>query len=84
MLISIFLIHVVQSLYLNTFPWPTTLQHFHGLPHYNISMAYHITIMCVFLWIPENVTLRDTFSYVHSMLSIDFIDAITSKVYYRF
>ena len=28
----------------------------------------------------ENVTLRDTFSYMHSMLSIDFIDAITSKI----
>ena len=57
----------------------TTLQHFHGLLHYNISMGYHIRIICVFLWIPENFTLRDTFSYVHSMLYIDFIDAITSK-----
>jgi hypothetical protein len=43
-------------------------------------MAYHITKICVFLWMPENVTLRDTFSYMHSMLSIDFIDAITSKM----
>jgi len=42
-------------------------------------MAYHITIICVFLWIPENVTLCDTFSYMHSMLSIDFIDASTSS-----
>ena len=57
--------------------------HFHGLPHYNISTAYHITIICVFLQIPENVTLRDTFSYMHSMLSIDFIDASTSKSLFR-
>ena len=33
----------------------------------------------MFLWISEIVTLRDTFSYMHSMLSIDFIDVITSK-----
>ena len=42
-------------------------------------MAYHITIYCAFLQITENVTLRDTFSYMHSMLSINFIHAITSK-----
>ena len=36
--------------------------------------------ICVFLRIPENVTVRDTFSYMHSMLSIDFIDPITSKI----
>jgi hypothetical protein len=42
-------------------------------------MAYHITIVCVFLWIPENVTLSDTLLYMHSMVSVDFIDAITSK-----
>ena len=43
-------------------------------------MAYHITIICAFLQIPENVTLHDTFSYMHSMLSIEFIDNITSKI----
>ena len=41
-------------------------------------MAYHITIICVFLSIPENVTLRDT--YVHALpASIDFIDAMILK-----
>jgi len=46
-------------------------------------MAYYI----MFLWIPQNVTYgnvkhskaMDTFSYMHSMLSIDLIDVIMSK-----
>jgi hypothetical protein len=42
-------------------------------------MACHIIIIYLFLWIPENVTLRDTFSCMLSTLSIDFIDAITSQ-----
>ena len=37
----------------------------------------------MFLWVTENFTLRDTFSYMHSMLSIEFIDAITSIVRHR-
>ena len=43
--------------------------HFHSLPHY----------FCVFLWIPESVTLRDFLSKC-SQRFIDLIDAITSKV----
>ena len=43
-------------------------------------MVYHITIISVFLWIPENVTLRNGTLFLKcSQRSIDLIEVMTSK-----